>query len=49
MYIDYFSIYKKAKCSGCKTFRIPISAFDSDGKCQLPTEKKCVYSFIYRS
>ena len=46
MYIDYFSICKKANCSGCKTFEIPIFAFDTNGKCQLPIEKMCLFLHI---
>ena len=45
----YFLICKKANCSGCKAFKISISAYNSNGKCQLTIEENCAYSFICRS
>lgn len=49
MYVDYFLICKKANCGDCKTFKIPISAYDLEGMCALCIEKKHTYSSVCQS
>lgn len=47
--INYFLFCKKSNWSGGMFLKIPISVFDSDGKCTLFIEERCKFSLVCQS
>ena len=49
MEITYFLVCKKPRYNSGMFSKIPISVFDSNGKCTLSIEERCKFSFVCQS